>query len=267
MQLRAHFDATSTPFTREIPVRRRWRHPQYVEAENGIRQIIEERMSAALIAPAGTGKTLVLRAVRDALPEARYRVHEVKVTGLSKRDFCREIARAVGAKPAGYTGALVRSLQARCRQLLDTESLRPVLFLDEAHDLRPDVLALLRVITNFDLDSKLVVSIILAGQPPLRDMLAQSDLDAVSRRIAFYARLRLLSRQEVVEYLKHRLDAAGASPDVFDSGALDAIYECGQGNLRATDRLAYRAMLLAAENDEKVIGEEIVAKARRQVWP
>ena len=49
------------------------------------------------------------------LPEARYRTHYVKVTGLSKRDMCREIACAVGASPAGTYPALVRNLQDALR--------------------------------------------------------------------------------------------------------------------------------------------------------
>jgi molybdopterin-guanine dinucleotide biosynthesis protein len=46
-------------------------------------------MSAALIAPAGAGKTALLRRLVAELPEARYQVSYVKVTSLSKRDLCR----------------------------------------------------------------------------------------------------------------------------------------------------------------------------------
>ena len=57
-------------------------------------------MSAALIAPAGTGKTALLRHLRSVLPEPRYYVQYVKVTGLSKRDMCREIAVGIMTKTA-----------------------------------------------------------------------------------------------------------------------------------------------------------------------
>ena len=68
-------------------------------------------MSAALIAPAGTGKTVALRMLVAALPETRFQVHYVKVTGLSKRDLCKEIAVACGLSPTGIYPALVRKLQ------------------------------------------------------------------------------------------------------------------------------------------------------------
>ena len=73
------------------------------EAAEALYEPVAQRMSASLVAPAGTGKTLTLRLLRSLLPEARYRVRYVKITGLSKRDLCKEIAVACGlASLAGY---------------------------------------------------------------------------------------------------------------------------------------------------------------------
>jgi general secretion pathway protein A len=265
--IRDHFHCRSLPFTRELSVDLRFVHPQYDEAARDLVEVVHDRMSGALIAPAGTGKTVVLRQLVDQLPKARFRVHDIKVTGLSKRDFCRELAIAVGARPAGHTGALVRSLQARCREYMDNESVRPVIIVDEAQDMRPDVLALLKLITNFDMDSRLVVSFILCGQPQLGTLLERPELEDVSRRIARYARLRSLSRDETMEYVLHRLHIAGAKADIFDRPAMDAVYECGQGNLRATDRIALEAMRQAARGSAPVVGMNHVIAARAKVAP
>jgi hypothetical protein len=72
-------------------------------------------MSAPLSAPAGTGKTALLRRLRSGLAEARYHVHDVKVTGRSKRDMGREIAAACGAQPASSFPMLNRRLRPRLR--------------------------------------------------------------------------------------------------------------------------------------------------------
>ena len=85
----------------------------------------------------------LLRSLRAHLSEARYRVHYVKVTDLGKRDLCREIATAVGAKPAGTYPMLVRRLQEDFAQTSGIDGVRTVLVLDEAHDIRPDVLGIL----------------------------------------------------------------------------------------------------------------------------
>ncbi len=265
--MRAHFQLRATPYTREVPIGLRWRHPvaDLVVAE--LRATIEQRMSAALIAPAGTGKTVVARSVVEELPPARYRVHYIKVTDLSKRDFCREVATAIGAPPAGHYGSLVAGIQNRCKLLLEQDSLRPVIIVDEAHEIRPNVLAVLRALTNFEMDSCLMVSILLIGQPPLRDLLQQQELEAVSRRLSHYARLRLLTRDEIRSYVEHRLKIAGAANSLFDQHAHDALFEASQGNLRAVDRLALRSLQEAATAGVSVVGAEHVVCARQKVLP
>ena len=265
--LRSHFSLTHIPFTREIATRDRWTHPQYDEARQAIKDAVERRQSAALIAPAGLGKTMVLRSLTDRLAEARFRTHYVKVTDLSKRDFCRELCDATGARPAATYGSLVRRLQERMESLVSQDSLRPVLIVDEAHDMRPDVLATLRVLTNFEMDSRLVVSIILCGQPPLRGLLKRADMEAVSRRIVYFASLRSLTRQEVPDYIAHRLFVCGLDRQVFIEDALDAVFEATQGNLRAIDRLGLRAMEVACKRQDAHITPDHVIEARRTVWP
>ncbi len=267
VDLRSRFGLHATPFTCEIAVDHYFTLPFFDEALTGLRRAIDERMSAALIAPAGTGKTALLRALRSKLPEARFRIHYVKVTGLSKRDMCREIAVACGAEPAGTYPSLVRRLQEHFLNASDTDGLRPVLLLDEAHDLRVDVLAMIRLLTNFDMDSRLVVSVILSGQKPLARLLGRDDLEDVARRLAHFASLRVLSRDETVRYVDHRLTVAGASKIPFDAGAQDALYEIGRGNLRATDRLAFKTLELAHDGDCDVASSSHVVEARRRVFP
>jgi general secretion pathway protein A len=264
---RSRFGFHATPFTRELATKDRFPLADFDEAIEAVLTTLDARMSCALIAPAGTGKTALLRAVLARLPEARYRTRYVKVTDLSKRDMCKEIAQAVGSAPAGTYPALVRCLQNHFHETAHSEGLRPVLILDEAHDLRPDTLAMLRVLTNFEMDSKLVVSLVLAGQPRLRDLLRRDDLADVAGRLAHYATLRLLSRDEIHRYVEHRCTIAGAVNPPFDQDAVDALYEIGRGNLRATDQLARKALEITHGADQDVCGAAHVAQARKRVCP
>ncbi len=267
LDLHARFGFHSMPFTREIAVDRRFTLPMFEEATKALERAITQRESAVLIAPAGTGKTNVLRALRARLPEARYHVTYVKVTELSKRDLCRELAMALDTAPAGTYSKLVRCLQERFVTFADTDGLRPVILLDEAHDIRPDVLGILRILTNFEMDSRLVVSIILAGQPSLRRMLRQDHLEDVARRMAHLATLRVLSRDETRAYIEHRLTIAGATSVPFDNGALEALYEVGRGNLRATDRLAIKTLEIAHDANRDVVDATDVTRARASLCP
>lgn len=264
---RSRFGFNTAPFTRERPVAQRFALPMFDEVLTALYRAVDQRGSAALVAPAGTGKTALLRALVDQLPEVRYRVHYVKVTDLSKRDLCREIAVACGAKPAGSFPMLVRRLQEHFLSTMADDGARPVLALDEAHGLRPEVFGILQILTNFEMDSRLVLSVILAGQAPLRDLLRQPAHEAVTRRLVHLATLRPLSRPESHRYLAHRCTIAGATTVPFDPGALEAVYEVACGNLRATDQLAAKALEVANDAGASIVDSAHLAQARRLLWP
>ncbi len=261
----SHFGLRALPFTRELSVGDRFALPTLEEALESIRAMVERKQSAALVGAAGTGKTVLLRALSKSLPEARFRVHYVKVTGLSKRDFCRELCLVVGARPVGAYNSLVRQLQERMAALLDEDSLQPVLIIDEAHDMRPEVLSALRVLTNFDMDSRLVVSVVLSGQLELRQLLRRPELEAIGQRMAHWTSLRLLGRDETTAYVMHRLSLVGAQPDVFHPTALSALYISAGGNLRATNHLALKAMEEACAAGHTTVTADHVAAALPKV--
>jgi len=261
----AHFDLNRIPFTREIKGKERFQSEVYEVPLTHLTRTVSKSMSAVLIAPAGTGKTALLRALVDRLPEARFRVHYVKVTDLSKRDFCREISVAIHAKSSGTYASLVRNLQDRFLEAREADHVRPVLVLDEAHDIRPDVLGILRLLTNFEMDSRLVVSIILAGQPPLAGILSQDRLRDVAERLAHRATLRLLELEELREYVKHRCRIAGASSCPFTSEAVNTLFEYTRGNLRATDSLGLKSLVVAHDHDSNAVDTTHVREAREMI--
>jgi len=265
--LQSHFGMQCMPFTREIPVDKHFRVSFITEAVDAIAQAVGQRMSAGFIGPAGAGKTAALRHLVSRLPEARYQVHYVNVSDLSKRDMCREIAAVMGVVPAGSYPMLVRRLQERFLSAARTDGLRPVVFIDDAHTMRPEVLGLLSVLTNFEMDSRLVVSIILAGQPPLRKMLRREELEDVAGRLSHVATLRLLSREETRDYIKHRVTVAGGRTVPFDEQAQEAIYETGRGNMRATDGVCLKALELAHKSGARVADANHVLEARKLIWP
>lgn len=264
---RSRFGFHSVPFSRELPIDRRHQLSYMEDALESLHRTILLRESAALIAPAGSGKTVAARALKARLPEARFRVHYVKVTTLSRRDMCREITLAVDCKSAGNFPALVRRLQERFQRAVDSDGVRPVLIFDDAHEMRPDTLGLLKILTNYDMDSRLVLSVLLVGQPSLRKTLRREDLEDVARRLAHYAELRLLSREETRAYMEHRCALAGAIQPPFDDGAYEATYELSRGNMRAIDRLALKALEAASKADHDVVSSSHLVEARKALWP
>lgn len=267
MDFLTRFGFRTTPFTREIRTDHRLSLLLFDKPLTALERTVSRRMSAALIAPAGTGKTMLLRTLVAKLPEARYRARYVKTTDLSKRDMCREIAFAMDLPSAGSYPMLVRRIQEQLASGVATDGVCPVILIDDAHEFRPEVLGILRAITNFDMDSRLVVSIVLAGQTPLRALLQRANLEDVARRLSHYATLRVLSQDEIRHYIEHRCTVAGAQTAPFDASAFDTICDLGRGNLRATNSLALKGLETAADSGCDVVSSAHVLEARKKLVP
>lgn len=262
---RAHFGFTEWPFTQEISANKMWRHPGLDELVDELDSAVSARMSVAVIAPSGTGKTALLRRLVERLPETRYLLADIKVTSVSNRDFYRGLARALAVEPTGTWPALLEKLQSYAQTLAATEARRLVIIIDEAQDMRPEVLSTLRVLTNFKLDSELLISIILVGDGGLDTLLHRPNMEALRSRLSRVIRIRLLSRTETKTYIEHRLDLAGARQQILDDSAVEAVYDFSRGNLRAIDHLCRTALDLAARQNLTTIDAGIVTAARKKL--
>lgn len=263
--VRAHFSLDGLPFTREISAAEMWRQPGLDEIVSDLADIVSARDSAAVIAPSGAGKTALIRRLVDTLPDARYRVADIKITAVGKRDLYRGIARSLGLEASGTWPSLVESLQAHAKALASTEARRTVLIVDEAQDMRPDVLSTLRLLTNFRLDSELLISLILVGDTALDALLHRPDIQALRSRLACVLRLRLLSREETKSYVHHRLDINGARSEILDQSAIEAVYDYTRGNIRAIDHLCRTALYVAARKQLETIDAGTITIARKKL--
>ena len=262
---RSHFGLAEWPFTSEISVTKMWRHPGLDDLVDDLEETVSTRMSAAVIAPSGAGKTALLRRLVERLPDTRYKVADVKVTSVGNRDFYRGLARALGIEPAGTWPRLLEKLQDYARSLSATEARRAVVIVDEAQDMRPEVLTTLRMLTNFKLDSELVISVILVGDGNLETLLQRPDMEALRSRLARVLRLRLLSRSETKSYIDHRLDLVGARCQILDDSAVEAVFDYSRGNLRAIDHLCRTALAIAARKTLDTVDAGLVTAARKRL--
>ncbi len=260
------FGFVSEPFTREIRIEQRYK-ADFIESEiKTAREIVEARQSSVIMGPAGSGKTVVLRALLDDLPESRYRIVYLKLAGLGARDMCRQVALKLGMTGVGTYPALVHALEEQLHGGFSSQGMRQVIIFDDAHEMRTDSLRLARLLTNFEMDSKLVVSVILAGQLPLKKMLSTPELEDVRQRLNVCLELRLFSREESFGYISHRVKIAGATKSPFPAQSSEAIFEITKGNMRAIDALALMSLRVADEGKRSVVSASDVAVARARLW-
>ncbi len=161
---------------------------------------------------------------------------------------------------------LIRSIEARLRSGYEDQGIRQVIIFDDAHEMRVEVLRLLRLMTNFEMDSRLLVSIVLSGQLPLKKRLMDPDLEDVRQRLVHCGDLRLLGREEALAYLDHRIKIAGTNISPFTKAAAEALFEVTRGNMRGLDKLASASLDLAISQKRDAVDQGDVAAVRAKLW-
>ena len=180
--------------------------------------------------------------------------------------MCRQIARHIGAPSSAQYPTLVHSIEETLRSGLAEQGRRQVIVFDEAHEMREQWLRMLRLITNFDMDSKLVVSVILCGQTPLKERLLGPEMEDIRQRLVHFGELRLLTREETRGYIEHRSRVAGSPKAPFDTHAVEALFELSRGNMRALDQLCSKALELCDKAERNIVDQADVAAARSTLW-
>ena len=153
-------------------------------------------------------------------------------------------------------GSAEYDLVGRLQEFLLSRRWPAALLLDEAQDLSRDSLLGLRALTNLS-DGHLGLTIVLIGQPELRDLIR--SLPQLDQRAGLRYHLKPLPQEEVGSYLWYRLRAAGHSGgDLFDRDASDAIAAASRGVPREINRIARLAMSLARRRGSLTVSERDV---------
>jgi general secretion pathway protein A len=134
---------------------------------------------------------------------------------------------------------------------------QPMLIVDEAQNLSADILEEVRMLSNLESAQGKLLQIMLVGQPELRETLDAPELLQLRQRISINCHLKALSREEMAEYILHRMEVAGNARALqFSPAALDLIHKESRGIPRLVNILCDYVMLSSfAEGSRSVSGE------------
>jgi len=136
---------------------------------------------------------------------------------------------------------------------------QPILIIDEAQNLSPDLLEEVRMLSNLEASNSKLLQIVLVGQPELRAILAAPELRQLRQRININCHLQALDREEVEQYINHRLEVAGNSSAVFfEQGTLDTIFGYSRGIPRLINIICDFLMFLAFAEETSSLSVEMV---------
>jgi type II secretory pathway predicted ATPase ExeA len=246
------------PFRKTPDPRYLFLNDTYEEALERLAFAVEEMELALLTGEVGAGKTLLTRALVDRLGE-RYEVGMILNPRLSPRQFLRTAAAELGvAEPRFHSNDLLDQIQERLLAL--DEAKRPALLIvDEAHLIpgKP-TFEEIRLLTNFQLDDRNLVAIVLVGQPELRERLRHRAYRALTQRVGVSFHLVPLAAAETAAYVRHRLAVAGAPRPLFTDEAVARLHDAAGGIPRLVNQIATQALLEGMARGAQTVGADVI---------
>lgn len=257
------FGFTELPFSIAPDPRFLFLGPRHQEALAHLRHGLTSSGGFLLLTgEVGTGKTTLSRAIISEL-EAELDVVFILNPKLSELELLAAIAEGFGITKVNERSSLKALTDALSQYLMAAagKQKHPVVLIDEAQHLFPAALEQLRLLTNLESDARKLLSVVLIGQPELRELLQRQELRQVAQRIVARYQLLPFTQQETEHYINHRLALANGSPEMFDKKARHIIWQNTQGTPRLINLLCDRALQIAAREEQQVVNRNIMTAA------
>jgi type II secretory pathway predicted ATPase ExeA len=256
-----HFGMTGYPFANGILPDELFVSAGVAEAHVRLAHLVELRGIGLITGDSGSGKSTACRSFCSQLHGGLYKVAYVPLSTGNPMDMYKSIAWEFGLPIERNRAALYRQIRTEVTRLCTEARLRPVLIVDEAHNLRSDVLEELRLLTNYAMDSDNRLCLILCGQSELRRRIAMAVHESLNQRTVVRYPMPPLTREELPAFLEHLLRRVGCEVPLFAPAAIEALFQASHGLPRRVGLVGHHALLAAAIAKAKMVSAEHVQVA------
>ena len=214
-----------------------------------------------LTGSAGRGKTTALRNWAKSLNPSLYKVIYSSLSTLTPNDFYRNLVKELGCEPAFKKPDNFRIIQEEITRLSVEKKKTPVIIIDEANYINNAILNDLKILFNFEMDSRDRAAILLAGLPKLNATLGLGIHEPLKQRVVMNYNLEGLSKEEGKLYISEKLKGAGCNQTIFEDAAVEAILNASDGTPRLINKFCNASMLIGDSNKINIINTDIVMQA------
>jgi general secretion pathway protein A len=249
--------------------------PRYVYMSAGHREALAHLLYGIkndggfvlLTGEVGTGKTTVCRRLLQMIPEDT-EIAFILNPKLTVEELLESICDEFGINYPEGNESIKVFVTLINNYLLDVHSRgrKAVLIIEEAQNLKQEVLEQIRLLTNLETNDHKLLQMIMLGQPELRDMLSQKGMRQLSQRITARYHLGPLTEEEVPKYVNFRLSTAGLiRGQLFPRSIFRRLYRLSKGVPRLINVLCDRALLGAYTQGKERVDIKTLITAAREV--
>ena len=206
----------------------------------------------------GAGKTTLIRHLLRNLPED-FTVGLISNAQGNRGELLHWVLMALGVQ-ADMNASYVR-LFAQFQDFLIEEyasGRRTMLVFDEAQNLSLETLEELRMFSNINADKDELIQLVLVGQPELRTLIRQPRLEQFAQRVAADYHLPEMPAEAVADYIRHRLNVAGATREIFTPAACECVHLASRGVPRLVNQICDYALVYAFTDGFDVVDASVI---------
>jgi len=237
------------------------------EALAYLRYGLREKKGFVLITgEVGSGKTTLLRSLLKDV-ERHVRTALIINPRVEFHELMQAVFTDLEVNVEGSLGTKTELLDTFYGYLLGQHEVgcNVVLIFDEAQHLSLPVFEEIRMLSNFETPKEKLLQIIFVGQPELRQKLALPQLRQLRQRITVRYHINPLNKQEVAEYIRHRLQVAGTNDsEIFTPEAVEHIYDFSGGTPRLVNVICDATLLGAFADGTQRVEAELVQESIRE---
>lgn len=260
MNYTARYGLEFNPFlknSKEILVETR----EYKETKFRLDYLLSTKGFGLLTASPGRGKTTAIRNWASGLNPSLYKVVYSSLSTLTVMDFYRNLASQLGAEPSYRKNDNFRIIQDAINRSVLEKRQTPVIIMDEASYIGNGILNDLKILFNFEMDSRDRAVLLLAGLPQLNNTLRLAVHEPLRQRLVMNYNLDGMSKEEGRCYIQEKLKGAGCTQTVFEDNALEAILNAANGTPRMVNKLCNASLLIGNSSGLNIITADAVMQA------
>jgi pSer/pThr/pTyr-binding forkhead associated (FHA) protein len=221
-----------------------------------------QRPLAILIGQGKSTSRFVIRKFLSRL-DAETAVALITTPCANATEFMGRIISAVGFQPKDMTIGDLESVFSMFLSFQKAHRRRTVICLEEVDECDWWVLDKIRSFVETERDGPFGLTVVLSGQPALKDLLTRRPLRSVAEFAGKQISLAPFTLPETREYVRRRVEGAGIASidEAFEYHAIPMLHELCGGVPDAVGELFDQCRLQAEEEGVKLVTAEIVKRA------
>jgi general secretion pathway protein A len=207
----------------------------------------------------GCGKTTISKVFQEKLKHGNFDIGMITNPSLNSIELLQEILYQLGSEVQYSTKLqLIHALQNKVMGNLKAGK-ETIVIIDEAHLIKEEeTYEELRLLLNLQDDNRFLLTLILVGQPELKELIGK--IPQFEQRIPIKYHLRPLNFIDTFKYVQFRLKKAGVNGNIFTGDAAKKIYEYSGGIPRKINNLCDMSLLAGFVDQARVIDHTIVKR-------